>query len=148
MPLTLENELAHRIIGFAIEIHKSIGPGLNTNVYKKCLAYEFKNADLNSQESYPIVLNYKTLEINDGICIDILVAEKVVVMIESSENITEYQVQKLLRILRLGNFKLGLLVNFNTTLLKDGIRRVSNNKLIEKELELDSFNGIEDQVQI
>ena len=112
------------------------------------MAYEFKNADLNSQESYPIVLNYKTLEINDGICIDILVAEKVVVMIESSENITEYQVQKLLRILRLGNFKLGLLVNFNTTLLKDGIRRVSNNKLIEKELELDSFNGIEDQVQI
>lgn len=140
MPLSIENELAHRIIGFAIEIHKSLGPGLQPEVYRKCLLYELEAAGIPSESMKHIPVHYKTLSLDVGFVIDILADQRVVILIESAENIAEFHVQKLLRFLRYGNYKLGLLINFNSTLLKDGIRRVTNNKLIEKEMEGSEYN--------
>ncbi len=143
MPLSVENELAHRIIGFAIEIHKALGPGLQPEAYRKCLMYELENAGVPNEALKVIPVKYKTLNLEVGFTIDVLVDNKVVVIIETSETIAEYHVQKLLRFLRFGNYKLGLLINFNSTLLKDGIRRVTNNKLLEKEMENSDLSNLE-----
>jgi GxxExxY protein len=143
VPLSLENELAHRIIGFAIEIHKAMGPGLPPDVYRKCLQFELSNANIDAEALKTMPIRYKTLELEAGFTIDILVDNKVVVIIETADTIAEFHVQKLLRFLRFGNYKLGLLINFNSTLLKDGIRRVTNNKLLEKEMENSEYSNME-----
>ena len=143
MPLTIENELAHRIIGFAIEIHKALGPGLQPEAYRQCLEYEFRSAGIQTETMKKIPVSYKSLTLDVGFTIDILVENRVVVIIEESETIQEYHVQKLLRFLKFGNYKLGLLINFNSTLLKDGIRRVTNNKLLEKEMENSGMASME-----
>jgi GxxExxY protein len=135
VPLTIENELAHKIIGFAIEIHKALGPGLKSEAYTRCLQYELDNAAIAYELSKSVTVMYKSLALEVGFDIDLLVENKVAVIIENSDSVAEYHVQKLLRLLKFSDIKLGLLINFNSTLLKDGIRRVTNNKLIEKELE-------------
>ena len=126
-----ENELAHAIIGIAIEIHKTLGPGLKEETYMECLIYELTQQNFQIQTDVKRDLFYKNLKLRQEINIDLLVNDILVVEIETVETVTELQIQKLLKILKNGNHKLGLVINFNSILLKNGIRRVSNSHQFE-----------------
>lgn len=129
--ISYENELAHVIIGIAIEIHKTLGPGLEHETYMECLIYELTQQNFQIQTDVKRDLFYKNLKLRQEINIDLLVNDILVVEIETVETVTELQIQKLLKILKNGNHKLGLVINFNSTLLKNGIRRVSNTHQFE-----------------
>ena len=129
--ITDENELAHAVIGIAIEIHKTLGPGLNQESYLECLNYELTQQNFQIERDISRDLFYKNLKLNQSIHIDLLINNALIVEVETSENITEVQVQKLLKTLKNGNYKLGLVINFNSTLLKNGIRRVSNTHILD-----------------
>jgi GxxExxY protein len=129
--ITDENDLAHAIIGIAIEIHKNLGPGLEQETYLECLTHELTQLNYQIQRDVKRDLFYKNLKLSQAIHIDLLVNDILVVEIETVETVNELQIQKLLKILKNGNHKLGLIINFNSTLLKNGIRRVSNTVQIE-----------------
>ena len=129
--ITDENDLAHAVIGIAIEIHKTLGPGLNQESYLECLVYELNQQNFQIQRDVNLDLFYKNLKLSQGIHIDLLINDVLVVEVETSETVTELQIQKLLKVLKNSNYKLGLVINFNSTLLKNGIRRVSNSNQFE-----------------
>lgn len=129
--ITDENDLAHAVIGIAIEIHKTLGPGLNQESYLECLVYELNQQNFQIQRDVNLDLFYKNLKLSQGIHIDLLINNTLVVEVETSEIITELQIQKFLKTLKNTNYKLGLVINFNSTLLKNGIRRVSNTHQFE-----------------
>ncbi len=122
-----ENELSNKIIGKAIEIHRGLGPGLLESVYKECLFYELMKSGIYSVREKSIPLIYKGIVLDCGYRIDILAEEKVVIEIKSIEALTQVHLAQILTYLRIGHYRLGLLINFNVLLLKDGIRRVVNN---------------------
>lgn len=121
-----ENELSNRIIGAAIKIHTGLGPGLLESAYKECLLHELKSEGLAVVKEKPMPLVYKDVKLDCGYRIDILVENKVVVELKSVDALNDIHMAQILTYLRLGNFKLGLLINFNVALLKNGIRRVAN----------------------
>jgi len=122
-----ENELSTIIIGAAIEVHKQLGPGLLESAYEHCLAYELRlmGLDVKQQVALPIV--YKGIKLDAGYRIDLLVEDKVIVEIKAVEVLADIHTAQLLTYLKLKDLKLGLLINFNTVLLKDGIKRIVNN---------------------
>lgn len=122
-----ENEISNIVIGLAIEIHKKLGPGLLENVYKECLFYKIKQRGLFVEKERPLSLIFEEVKLDCGYRIDILVENKLLIEIKSVESLTINHLAQTLTYLRLGNFKLGLLINFNETLLKNGMRRVANN---------------------
>jgi len=121
-----ENELSKRIIGCAIEVHKHLGPGLLESAYQECLYYELKLAGLSVQKEKPMPIVYKEVKLDHGYRIDLLVEEKVVIEIKTVEAFNDVHTAQVLTYLRLGKYKLGLLLNFQTTILKNGIKRVIN----------------------
>ncbi|MDP3463356.1 MAG: GxxExxY protein [Bacteroidales bacterium] len=121
-----ENELSTMIIGCAIEVHKQLGPGLLESAYKECLYYELKQAGLKVQKEKPMPIVYKEVKLDHGYRIDLLIEEKVVVEIKTVEVFSDVHTAQVLTYLRLGNYKLGLLLNFQTTVLKNGIKRLIN----------------------
>lgn len=121
-----ENELSKLIIGCAIEVHKQLGPGLLESAYQECLYYEIKQAGLKVQKEKPMPIVYKEVKLDHGYRIDLLIEEKVVVEIKTVEAFSDVHTAQVLTYLRLGNYKLGLLFNFQTTILKNGIKRVIN----------------------
>ncbi len=121
-----ENELSTMIIGCAIEVHKQLGPGLLESAYKECLYYELKQAGLKVQKEKPMPIVYKEVKLDHGYRIDLLIEEKVVVEIKTVEAFSDVHTAQVLTYLRLGNYKLGLLLNFQTTVLKNGIKRLIN----------------------
>ena len=129
--ITDENDLAHAVIGIAIEIHKTLGPGLNQESYLECLVYELNQQNFQIQRDVNLDLFYKNLKLSQGIHIDLLINDVLVVEVETTDAVTEIHIQKLLKVLKNSNYKLGLVINFNSTLLKNGIRRVSNTHQFE-----------------
>jgi GxxExxY protein len=123
-----EEDLAHLLIGKAIDIHKIIGPGMQKDLYESCFEYELESEGLTYQHNKPIDLQYKTLQLNQVYHLDFVVENQVVIEIVTANDISEVEIQRMLKMIRLNDFKLGLIINFNSTLLKNGIRRVSNNK--------------------
>lgn len=121
-----ENQLTQIIIGCAINIHKQLGPGLLESAYQECLAYELEGAGLSIKREVPMPIVYKEVKLNHGYRIDILVENKIVIEIKSVDSLNDIHLAQTLTYLRLGKFKLGLLLNFNTPVLKKGIRRVIN----------------------
>ena len=119
-----ENELSSKIIGCAIEVHKQLGPGLLESAYQECLLYELKAAGLQVQKEKPMPIVYKEVRLDHGYRLDLLVENKVVVEIKTVEALNEVHVAQVLTYLKLGNYKLGLLLNFHVATLKDGIKRV------------------------
>lgn len=119
-----ENELSSIIIGCAIEVHKQLGPGLLESAYQEYLFYELKNKGLNVIKEKPMPIIYKEVKLDHGYRIDLLVNDSVVIEIKSVEFLTDVHTSQLLTYLRLGNYKLGLLLNFHVTTLKNGIKRV------------------------
>jgi len=121
-----ENEISNIVIGLAIEVHKSLGPGLLESAYKECLYYKIMRSGLNVEKEKPMPLIFEEVKLDCGYRIDILVENKVVIEIKSVEALNDVHLAQTLTYMKLGNFKLGLLINFNVVLLKDGIRRVVN----------------------
>jgi GxxExxY protein len=124
-----ENEISNRIIGLAIEVHKALGPGLLESAYKECMYYKIAESALWVEKEKPMPLFFEDVKLECGYRIDLLVENKLVIEIKSVEALNDIHLAQTLTYLRLGNYKLGLLVNFNVVLLKDGIKRVINGTL-------------------
>lgn len=122
-----ENEILTTIIGLAIQIHRTLGPGLLENVYKECLFYKIKQRGLNVEKEKSMPLLFEEIKLDCGYRIDLLVENKFIIEIKAVESLTVNHLAQTLTYLKLGNYKLGLLINFNETVLKNGIRRVANN---------------------
>ncbi len=123
-----EEELAHLLIGKAIDIHKIIGPGMDRSVYINCLKYELDSEGLEYEQNKSIDFQYKTILMSDVYSLDFVVSNQVVIEVVTNNDISEVEIQRMLKMIRINDYKLGLIINFNSTLLKNGIRRVSNNK--------------------
>jgi GxxExxY protein len=121
-----ENEISKIIIGLAIGVHKSLGPGLLESAYKECLFYKIQQSGIIVEKEKPMPLIYNEVRLECGYRIDLLVGQKVVVEIKSVEAINTVHMAQTLTYMKLGNYKLGLLINFNTALLKNGIKRIVN----------------------
>jgi len=126
MDYTAENELSNIILGCAIEVHKQLGPGLLESAYQECLQYELLKAGLEVVKEKPMPIIYKDVKLDHGYRIDLLVNNKVVIEIKTVEQFTDVHTAQVLTYLKLGNYKLGLLLNFYVTTLKNGIKRVVN----------------------
>ena len=118
-----DNEITHEIIGAAIAVHKELGPGLLESAYEECLAHELqlRNLRVERQRGLPVV--YKQTELECGYRIDLLVEGGIVVELKSIEGFAPIHEAIMLTYLRLSGHRLGLLINFNVRVLKDGIRR-------------------------
>jgi GxxExxY protein len=122
-----ENELSEKIIGAAIKVHKNLGPGLLESAYEECLYYELEKLQLTVEKQKPMPLIYEDVKLDIGYRLDIMVENKVVIEIKSVDALNDVHLAQILTYLKLSNCKLGLLINFNVSLLKNGIRRVVNN---------------------
>jgi GxxExxY protein len=121
-----ENELSNKIIGLAIEIHSTLGPGLLESVYKECMFYKIGQSGIWVEKEKAMPLVFQEVKLDCGYRIDLLIEKKLVIEIKSIEALNEIHLAQTLTYLKLGNHKLGLLINFNVVRLKDGIRRVVN----------------------
>lgn len=121
--LTHVNVLTGEIIGAAIEVHRHLGPGLLESAYQECLARELTLREVRYEREWALPLEYKGLRLNCGYRADFLVDNAVVVETKSIETIAPVHEAQLLTYMRLGNWKVGLLINFNVLVLKTGIRR-------------------------
>ncbi len=126
------NTLTSIIIENAINVHKTLGPGLLENIYKECLAYELLRAGLFVEKEKTVPLNYKGVELNCGYRIDLHMENKVVEEIKAVDELAPIHMAQILTYLKLVNNKIGLLINFNEILLKDGIMRLYNKYYKEK----------------
>ena len=119
-----EYRLTSQIIGAAIEVHRQLGPGLLESSYETCLAYELETRGLSIERQKPVPIVYKEIHLEHGYRIDILVNQLVIVELKAVEAITAVHEAQMLSYLKFSGCKVGLLINFNVALLKDGgIRR-------------------------
>ncbi|HCO20751.1 MAG TPA: GxxExxY protein [Flavobacteriaceae bacterium] len=121
-----ENEISYKIIGAALEVHKNLGVGLLESAYETALVYELQKLGLKVKQQYALALNYKEIEIDNAYRIDILVEEKVIVEVKSVLELHPIHFAQTNNYLKFTGLKLGLLINFKTQLLKDGIHRIVN----------------------
>ncbi len=121
-----ENEISEKIIGCAIQVHRELGPGLLESSYETALEYELVQIGLLVERQKPLPLIYKDVRLDCGYRVDLLVEKKVVVELKAVEALNDLFLAQTLTYLKLTNCKLGLLMNFNVLLMKDGIRRVVN----------------------
>ena len=121
-----ENELAKEVIGCAISVHRNLGPGLLENAYQQCLAYELKKQGLNIEVEKPMPLIYDEIKMDCGYRVDILVENKLILELKAVEALNDVHLAQTLTYLKLSGYKLGLLMNFNVSILKNGIKRVVN----------------------
>jgi GxxExxY protein len=117
------NQLTHEIIGAGIEVHRMLGPGLLESAYRKCLCRELVLRGIPYQRERPLPLEYKGIRLECGYRVDILVGGVVAVEVKAVEALAPIHDAQLLTYLRLGGWRVGLLINFNVLLLKDGIHR-------------------------
>ena len=120
------NELTEKIIGCAIKVHRVLGPGLLESAYEVCLLHELTKAGLKAERQVKVPIFYDGLKLDADYFIDILVEDTVVLELKSVEHLLPIHEAQLLTYLKLANKKLGLLINFNVTLLKNGIKRRIN----------------------
>ena len=119
----LDNEITQQIIGAAIEVHRQLGPGLLESAYEECLCHELALRRLNFERQKPIPLVYKEAKLDCGYRLDLLVEGRIVVELKSIDSLGPIHEAIILTYLKLSGHKLGLLINFNASLLKDGMRR-------------------------
>lgn len=120
----IENELSYKIIGCAIEVQKHLGPGLLESAYRECLYYELKQLGLTVEQEKPLPIIYNKVKFDHGYQLDLLENNKVVKEIKTVEAFTDVHKAQVLTCLNLGNYKLGLLINFYVSTLKSGIKRI------------------------
>ncbi len=124
-----ENEISHKIIGLAIDVHNVLGPGLLESAYKECLFYKITNSGLHVEKEKPMPLVFENIRLECGYRIDLLVENKFVIELKSVDALNDIHLAQTLTYMKLGNYKLGMLINFNVVKLKDGIKRVINGTL-------------------
>ena len=117
------NKLSYELIGAALEVHRVLGPGLLESSYRKCLYGELFIRHIPFQREWPLPLDYKGLRLDCGYRMDVVVARQIVVEVKSVEALAPIHEAQLLTYLKVGGYRLGLLMNFNVLVLKDGIRR-------------------------
>jgi len=122
-----ENDISKVVIGLAIEVHKALGPGLLESAYKECLFYKINKHGLFVEKEKPMPIFFEEIKLDCGYRVDLLVERKLIIELKSVESLSVTHLAQTLTYLKLGNYKLGLLINFNEILLKNGIRRVVNN---------------------
>jgi GxxExxY protein len=118
-----KDPLTEKVIGLAIEVHRNLGPGLLESVYEDCLCKELADARVEFERQRSVPVAYKNVLLETGFRADIIIADELVIEIKSIERLLPVHDAQVLTYLRLGGFPKGLLVNFNTKLLKDGIKR-------------------------
>jgi GxxExxY protein len=123
----VENEITERIIGAAIEVHRQLGPGLLESVYEECLCYELSQQGLRFRRQLEVPVIYKGLKLDCGYRVDLLVEDLVIVEIKSAESLAPVFAAQLLTYLRICQKRIGLLINFNVPVLRNGLKRVANN---------------------
>ena len=124
-----ENQIATKILYCALEVHKALGPGLLENAYQECLYYKLVKEGLDVVKEKPMPLIFEEVRMDCGYRLDLLVENKVVIELKSVEALNEVHLAQILTYLKLGKYKLGLLINFNEYLLKNGVKRVINGRL-------------------
>jgi GxxExxY protein len=118
------NQITESIIGCAIKVHKKLGPGLLESAYQTCLAFEFRQLNLNFKEQLGLPLVYEEIKMELGYRLDFLVENSVVVEIKSVESLNDIHTAQVLTYLKLSGAEVGLLLNFNTIRVKDGLKRL------------------------
>ena len=122
-----ENEIAKIIVDAAFQIHKRLGPGLLETVYEVVLAHDLKRRGLKVKRQVPVAIIYDDIKFDEGFRADLIVEEKIIVELKSVEKVIPVHKKQLLTYLRLADKRLGLLINFGSELIRDGISRVVNN---------------------
>ncbi|RRO15295.1 GxxExxY protein [Flavobacteriaceae bacterium 14752] len=122
-----ENEISYKVIGIAIKLHNELGPGLLESAYEAALKHDLEEFGFKVKQQVPMPFIYKEIKTDIGYRLDLVIEDKLVIEIKSLENLAPVHYAQLLTYLKLSNKKLGLLINFNTKLLKDGIHRIVNN---------------------
>jgi GxxExxY protein len=120
------NSISERVIGAAIEVHRSVGPGLLESAYEECLGHELMLQQIRFRRQHPLPLEYKGIRLDCGYRLDFLVEDSLVVEVKSVERLEQVHTAQLLTYLKLGGWSLGLLINFNVAVLRIGIKRVVN----------------------
>jgi GxxExxY protein len=118
-----ESDLTYRIIGLAMRVHTRLGPGLLESVYHRCLCHELSRADIPFEQRVKLPIRYDGIEIDSGYLADIVVRREVILELKAVETLHPLHEAQLLTYLRLSTCRVGLLINFNTISLTDGIRR-------------------------
>jgi GxxExxY protein len=121
-----ENEIAKIVVDAAFQIHKRLGPGLLETVYEVVLAHDLKRRGLKVKRQVPVAIIYDDIKFDEGFRADLIVEEKVIVELKSVEKVIPVHKKQLLTYLRLADKRLGLLINFGSELIRDGISRVVN----------------------
>ncbi len=127
--MVTEEEISRIVFEAALKVHKILGPGLLESAYEECLYYELKKTNLKVEKQKALPLVYEEVRLEMGYRIDIIIEDKFIVEIKSVEELNDVHLAQLLTYLRLTNCKLGLLINFNVKLLKNGVRRIINGTL-------------------
>ena len=117
------DELSNRVIGCAIEVHRVLGPGLLESTYEQCLAYALSSEGIAFQVQHPQPVQYKGIQLDCGFRIDMLVENRLILELKSVDSLKGIHESQLLTYMKLARIKIGLLINFNNTRLKDGIKR-------------------------
>lgn len=121
-----ENDITKKIIGLAIEVHRVLGPGLLESAYRECLCHELQLSGLYVEKEKPMPVVYKSVVLDHGYRMDLLVENRVVIEIKTVEALTEVHRAQVLTYLRLGDYRVGLLINFHVDMLKNGLKRIAN----------------------
>ena len=121
-----ENGIGEIILGCALRVHRALGPGLLENAYEACLAHEFEKNELPFQRQLVLPVLYDGQKVELGYRLDLLVADKVVVEVKATDGVAGLHRAQVLSYLRLGHYRLGYVLNFNVSLMKDGVHRVVN----------------------
>ena len=120
------NKLSSRIIGAAIKVHKALGPGLLESAYEECICHELSTGGLSLERQKPLAVRYKGINLDCSYRLDVVVEDAIILELKSCEKIEQIHNAQLLTYLKLSGFKLGLLLNFNVTLMREGIVRIVN----------------------
>ena len=118
------NKLTRDVIGAAIEVHKTLGPGLLESAYEECLCHELKLRNITYERQKELPIEYKGIKLDCGYRLDIVVARKLILELKSCNNLEPIHKAQLLTYLKLTGIKIGLLINFNVPILKQGIKRI------------------------
>jgi GxxExxY protein len=117
------DDLSNRVIGYAIQVHRELGPGLLESTYEQCVAYELIQAEIPFKIQHPIPVSYKQIKLDCGYRADLLIDSQLIVELKSVEQLSKIHEAQLLTYMKLANIRVGLLINFNVQILKKGIKR-------------------------
>jgi len=124
-----ENEIAKKVFDCALRVHKALGPGLLESAYEECMYYELLKSKLIVEKQKALPLIYEDVKMEVGYRVDLLVENKFIIEVKSVDSLNDIHLAQILTYLKLSDCKLGMLINFNVTLIKNGIKRVINGNL-------------------